>query len=256
MDEVQAIYDNWGNRANNQMPSATVNGDRVFSVGGYTITVPDDHDQPAKVASQYRSWGRSENPMPNMSFSDGEMRIPVEDFADLILRRVPAAELAEGLWREDEVRERFIECMAERWGSDGITDEDRRALLNKIQVAIHSKAIDRAVERLNKYEEGLRAQTNYYRWRNTEHGIYDQLFERFKVTLWEMREKGLLDDEGVEERLRTVYTPERLREFNDEIKDPVMRESVGPQWHESRDYWRHVLSEAFPEPTVNEIEEA
>jgi hypothetical protein len=249
MSAVAPIYDAWGNRASAKEPDAIVNGERLFKVGGYTITVPDNHDEPAKVASTYNKWGASENPMPNLSFSDGEMRIPVEDFVDLILRRVPADELAEGLWRDESVRERFVYCMAERYSGAGIEDADRRSLLNQIQVAIHAQAIDRAVERLNRYEEGLRSQTNHYRWRKAEHGIYDQLFERYKVTLFEMREKGLLDDEQVEVRLKPVYTPERLREFESESSDPVMRESVGPEWQASRDYWRARLLEYFPEPT-------
>jgi len=250
MVPTETIYDAWGNRANLVEHKTTFNGERVFRVGGYTIQIPNDHDAPAKVAHEYRSWGRSENPMPNMSFSDGEMRIPVEDFADLILRRVPAEELAEGLWHDEAVRARFVECMADRYSGGNIEESDRRSLLNKIQVAIYAKTIDRAIERLNKYEEGLRAQTNHYRWRGEEHGIYDQLYERYKVTLWEMREKGLLDDAEVEARLKPCYTPESLRAHRDEISDPVMRESVGKQWCESRDYWRGVLQEAFPEPVT------
>lgn len=249
MSATDTIYDAWGNRASNQMHTMTVNGSRVYKAGGYTITVPDDHDEPAKIAHEYRSWGRSENPMPNMSFSDGEMRIPVEDFADLILRRVPAVELAEGLWRDDEVRERFIECMSNRWGGDGIEDKDRRSLLNKIQVAIHAKAIDRAIERLNRMESNARSFTDRYRWGGVQNGFYSGLYEAFKSVLYEMREAGLLTDEQVLNRIERHITPEKVLEHHQEGSDPVVKESVGKQWHESRDYWRRVLIEAFPEPT-------
>lgn len=250
--EVQAIYDNWGNRASLLEPAITGNGSRIFKVGGYTITVPDSSDEPAKVAHEYRSWGRTENPMPNMSFSDGEMRIPVEDFADLILRRVPAAELAEGLWRDDEVRERFVECMASRYAGDGIEDADRRSLLNQIQVEIHAKAIDRAIERLNNVEGTVRATANNYRWRNAELGHYSGLYERYKVTLMEMREAGLLDDAGITKRLEMLTTPENLKKFTVDSVDPVVVESVGASWYESRDYWRNWLKEAFTAPIEDE----
>lgn len=250
MMTTEAIYDAWGNRASLTHHKTIVNGERVFHVGGYTIQVPDDHEAPAKVAHQYRSWGRSENPMPNMSFSDGEMRIPVEDFADLILRRVPAGELAEGLWHDEEVRARFVDCMADRYAGGNIEDADRRSFLNKIQVAIHAKAIDRAIERLNNMESNARAYGNHYRWRKEEHGIYDQLYRRYHDMVLEMREKGLLDDEGVRQRMANTYTPEQIESHIGAQNDPIMRESAGEQWRESRDYWRAALEKAFPEPVA------
>lgn len=244
---VQQIYDTWGNRASLKEPEAVVNGERVFKVGEYSITVPNDPEQPAKVANLYRRWGASENPIPNMSFSDGEMRIPIEDFVDLILRRVPADELAEGLWRDAAVRESFVYCMANRYGGD-IDDSDRRKLLNEIQVAIHAVTIDRAIERLNKLEEGARTYSNYYRWRADELGHYTGLYERYKITLFEMREAGLLNDEQISKRLSMLTTPERLKASHDEMADPVVRESVGAEWRESRNYWRERLETFFPEP--------
>lgn len=248
-EAVQQIYDNWGNRASLKEPDLTGDGERTYKVPGYSITVPDDHEQPAKVASLYNRWGASENPMPNLSFSDGEMRIPVEDFVDLILRRVPADELAEGLWRDETVRERFVYCMAHRYAG-AIEDEDRRKLLSEIQVEIHAKAIDRAVERLNHLESNARCYSDRYRWRREELGHYSGLYERHKVTLFEMREAGLLDDEQIAKRLQLLTTPEQLKAHRDEEGDPVIRESVGKQWNESRDFWRAKLQEFFPEPAL------
>lgn len=248
-DVVQQIYDAWGNRASLKEPDLVQNDERVFKVGGYSITVPNDPAQPAKVAHSYRHWGASENPMPNLSFSDGEMRIPVEDFADLILRRVPADELAEGLWHDDDVRERFVYCMANRYAGC-VTDEDRRTFLNEIQVAIHAVAIDRAIERMNNLESNARSYSNRSRWRADELGHYVGLYENYKNTLYEMREKGLLNDEQIGQRLNRHTTPEQLKVYHEEIADPVIRESVGAEWRESRDYWRKQLEAFFPEPVA------
>lgn len=245
---VKTIYDNWGNRASLKEADATFNGERVFKVGGYSITVPDDPEQPAKVASLYNRWGASENPMPNMSFSEGEMRIPVEDFADLILRRVPAEELAEGLWRDDSVRERFIYCMAHRYAGP-VEDEDRRKLLNEIQVQIYAKAIDRAIERLERAEGDLRAKSSRSRWEQNHLGHYTGIYERYSEALYELREAGKLDDDGIQRRLSMLSTPDNLKKYLLEASDPVTRESVGAQWYEARDYWRKRLEEFFPEPT-------
>lgn len=244
---VQQLYDNWGNRASAVTPEAILNGERVYKFGGYSITIPDDHDQPAKVANLYNKWGASENPMPNISFYDGEMRIPVEDFVDLILRRVPAEELAEGLWRDGDVRERFVYCMAHRYAGS-IEDDDRRKLLNEIQVEIHARAIDRAIERLNTLESNARGYSNQYRWGREEFGNYSTLYDVYKTTLFEMREKGLLTHEQVGARLNNLTTPEQFKEYRLESADPVVRESVGKEWRESRDFWREKLEAFFPEP--------
>lgn len=244
---VQQIYDAWGNRASVKEPDSRVNGDRYFKVGGYGITVSDDPEQPIKVASLYNKWGAETNPMPNMSFSDGEMRIPIEDLVDLILRRVPAEELAEGLWRDDEVRERFVYCMANRYAGP-VEDADRRKLLTEIQVEIYAKAIDRAIERLEKSEAAKRARDDYYRWKAVELGHYEGLYRRYYETLNELWEAGRIEHATVQKRLALHSSPEQLAEYIKEHRDPVVTESVGPQWHESRDYWRKRLEEFFPEP--------
>lgn len=248
MSAVQQIYDAWGNRASLKAPDHANDGERYFKVGGYGITVPDDPEQPAKVVHLYNKWGASENPMPNMSFGDGEMRIPIEDLVDLILRRVPADELAEGLWRDDGVRERFVECMANRYAGS-VEDADRRNLLNKIQVEIHAKAIDRAIERLEDAESALRAKSHRSRWEQAQLGHYTGLYERYSDALYELLEAGKLDAEGVQRQLAMLTTPTALKAYVEESSDPVTRESAGEQWREARDYWRKRLEECFPEPS-------
>lgn len=249
-DAVKQIYDNWGNRASLLEPEQTLNDCRLFKVGGYSITVPNDPSQPAKVASLYNRWGASENPMPNMSFSEGEMRIPVEDFADLILRRVPAEELADGLMRDERVREKFIYVMAERYAGI-MEDDDRRKFLHAVQVAIYSKAIDRAIERLNHVETGHRARLDHYRWKAVELGHYRSIYEYVVTLLGSV----LKDDPQSEKRLEAFRAghihPDKLADYIKEHRDPAAVESVGPSWHESRDYWRKRLEEFFPEPVAD-----
>jgi len=252
-EPVQTIYDNWGNRASAYEPTLVSKDDdghvteRTFRVGGYSIAVPTDPTQPAKVASLYNRWGASANPMPNLSFSEGEMRIPVEDFVDLILRRVPAEELAEGLWRDETVRERFVYCMANRYAGP-VDDADRRKLLDAIQVEIRAVAIDRVIDRLNNLETELRAKSHRSRWEQAQLGHYTTLYERYVATLYELEEAGKLDVDGRSRRLSLFSTPDALKQYIDSDADPITRESVGAQWNESRDYWRKRLEEAFPEP--------
>jgi hypothetical protein len=179
---------------------------------------------------------------------DGELRIPVEDLADLILRRIGPAELAEGLWTEETVRASFIDCLANRYAGDSVTDGERREFIRKVQTEIHAVALDEAIRRLNQLETNARTYTDHYRWRNVEIGHYSGLYERYKNTLYEMREKGLLDDEQIEKRLKLHFTPESLREYIDGERDPIVKESVGEQWQESRNFWRDRLMEVLPPP--------
>lgn len=250
MTAVEKIYDAWGNRASLKEPDVVLDDARVFKAWGVSITVPHDTTQPAKVAHVYNKWGASENPMPNLSFSDGEMRIPVEDFVDLILRRVPADELAEGLWADDSVRERFVYCMAERYGGGFVEDADRRKLLDQVQVAIYAKAIDDVASALENREGDLRAVSNRSRWQKVQIGHYKGLFEKHQAALYEMREAGLIDDEAVVARQKYLSTPDDLEKHMEERErnDPVVYSTVGPAWHESRDYWRKRLEEVFPRP--------
>lgn len=248
MSAVEKIYDSWGNRASLKEPDVVLEDARVFKVWGVSITVPNDTTLPAQVAHVYNRWGASENPMPNLSFSGGEMRIPVEDFVDLILRRVPADELAEGLWADDSVRERFVYCMANRYGGGFIEDADRRSLLNQVQQAVYAKAVDDVASALENREGDLRAVSNRSRWQKVQIGHYKGLFEKYQAALYEMREAGLLDDEAMLARQKYLSSPDDLEKYIDERErnDPVVYSTVGPEWHASRDYWRKRLEEVFP----------
>jgi hypothetical protein len=243
---VQQIYDHWGNRASLTEPDQVYETERIFKVGGYSITVPNDPTQPAKVASLYNRWGRSENPMPNMSFSEGEMRIPIEDFVDLILRRIPADELADGLMRDKTVRAQFIDVMASRYAGV-MEDDDRRVFLHKVQETVYAVAIDRAIERLNSVETGHRSRDDYYRFKVVELGHYRGIY-RAALEL-------IGDDEEKLRRFASMHIhPDKLDEYIKGNRDPAAVESVGQSWHESRDFWRKRLEETFPEPTSEKAE--
>jgi hypothetical protein len=59
------------------------------------------------------------------------------------------------------------------------------------------------------------------------------------------------DDEAARERFASMHThPDKLAEYIKGNRDPVVTESTGPSWRESRDYWRKRLEAFFPEPTI------
>lgn len=218
----------------------------VHSLNDFDITVWEDGEVTAK-----RKYYTSTDPgkhFPNMSVSDGAITLPIEDLVGFILERITPAELADGIMADDEAREALVEKMAERYASPEFTDADRRTFLTKVQRQIHAKSIDRAIERLNAKETGERSREDYYRWRAVELGHYTGLYERYTEALYELREAGKLDDAGVLRRKGQHTAPEQLSAYIKQNRDPVVSESIGPHWWESRDYWRTELLKFFPEP--------
>ena len=229
-----------------------VNGRKgsVHSLNDYNVTVWND----GEVTAQRKYYTKTDpgKHFPNMSVSDGAINFPIEDLVSFILDRVTASELADGIMADDEARAALVEKMSERYCSPGFEDEDRRSFLTKVQAQIHAKSIDKAIERLNHREDGERSRDDYYRWKGVELGHYKGLYERFSEALYELREAGLIDDARLRQRKDTHISPERLETYIKDNRDPVVSESVGPQWYESRDFWRKELMKFFPEPTIEE----
>lgn len=225
----------------------------VRSLNEFDITVWEDGEVTAK--RKYYATTDPGKHFPNMSVSDGAINFPIEDLVSFILDRISAEELADGIMNDDEARAALVDKMAERYASPGFIDGDRRKFLTKVQQQIHAEAVNSAIERLNAAETGQRSRTDYYRWKAVELGHYKLVFERYKEALYELREAGKLDDEAVLNRAKYLTTPEQLEAYIKENRDPVVTESVGPQWHESRDYWRQELAKHFPEPAAKEAAE-
>ena len=219
----------------------------VHSLNEFDITVWED----GAVEARRKYYAKSDpgSAFPNMSVCDGAITLPIEDLVGFILARISASELAEGIMADDEARAALVEKMSERYSSPTFTDQDRRTFLKEVQQQIHAISVDRAIERLNHAEQGHRSRLDYYRWKAVETGHYRGLFERYETALYELREAGALDDEGVRRRKANITTPDDLDEHIKNHRDPVVSESVGPQWMESRDFWRSKLLEHFPEPS-------
>lgn len=226
-----------------------VNNDRkgtVHSLNDFQITVWED----GEVTAQRKYYAKSDpqSTFPNMTVTEGQINLPIDDLVEFILAKITPEELAEGLMQNDDARAALVYKMAERYSSPTFIDGDRREFLTRVQQQVYAEAIERAVERLNKAEEGHRSRNDYYRWRDVELGHYRGLYEKYEAALYKLREEGVVDDEYVLQHKRIITTPDDLDAYIKENRDPIVKESVGPQWHESRDYWRKRLEEFFPEP--------
>ena len=141
-----------------------IGGDRpakVYEVGRHTITVYDDGEVTAHQPYGYR--GDPQSTLPNMEIIDGQIRIAMEDLIDQVLERIEPEELAVTLWANDEVRDRFMEALAERYSQDNIGDKDRRKFLDKVKEAVHSEALDKLASAVAKMEYDISSAWSAYR---------------------------------------------------------------------------------------------
>lgn len=225
----------------------------VHSLNEFDITVWEDGEVTAK--RKYYAKSDPQSTFPNMTVSDGSINLPIDDLVEFILARISPEELAEGIIEDDEARAALVYKMAERYSSPTFIDGDRREFLTRVQQQVYAEAIGRAVERLEKAEAAHRSRDDYYRWKAVETGCYRGLYEKYEAALYRLRETGVVNDEYVRQQKSITIPPDRLDTQIKEGRDPVVKESVGTQWYESRDYWRKRLEEFFPEPGVAPIKE-
>lgn len=206
---------NFSNRPAKVEPMHTIGGERparVYSIGRHNVTVYDDGEVTAHQPSGYQ--GDPRRSLPNMEIIDGQVRIAMEDLIDEILARIEPEELAVSLWAHDEVRERFMEALAERFSQDNVGDKDRRAFVDKVKEQIHDKALDDLHSVMAKMEYTI--STGWSCWQEIR--ACNEWLERCDVR----------DSEGNAYRLKDPS-------FNDQFQ------IGGATWNEARDHWRHEI---------------
>lgn len=211
---------------------------KIHSLNEFDITVWSDGEVTAR--RKYYATSDPSRTFPNMSVDGGSINLPIEDLVSFLLARITPAELADGIIGDDEARAALVDKMAERYDTPGFTDDDRRAFLTKVQQQVYAVAVDNAIKRLNDAETDRRSASDYYRWKAIEIGHYENLY---KTAL------SMCPEDRVKAFTECHIHPDKLRGWIGEQRDPIMNESVGPQWHESRDYWRAKLLEYFPLPS-------
>lgn len=211
----------------------------VYALNECNVTVWED----GEVTAQRKYYAKSEpaSTFPNMTVSDGSINLPIDDLVVFLLARITPEELAEGIISDDEARTALLDKLAERYNEPGFTDSDRRSFLTKVQQQVYAEAISRAIERLNKVETDGRTRDDYYRFRTLDVGHYRGLFEYTTHLIGE--------DEKAQQNFASRFMhPDKIAEIVKANRDPAATESVGPNWHESREYWRKRLEAFFPEP--------
>lgn len=217
---------NWNERPTKAEPKHSTGGDTpatVYAIGKYEVTVAgDEREVSYRVPSHYRGDPRAS--LPNMEIVDGEIRIPMTDFVEEMLSRVPAVELASTLWDNKEVRDAFLDVAVDRWGSC-FTDDERRRFLRDVKETIHSKALDKLASTMATLEYDSAKRSFHYHQVNSANESLGNL----------------------EERLRCKFgDPEiTLPRFQHHDHDLDFKIS-GTHWNEARDGWRKEVIQRFP----------
>jgi hypothetical protein len=169
--------------------------------------------------------------LPNMEIREGAMVIPITDIVDEIVARAEPVDLAENLWQNDEVRERFIECMSERYTQGGIEDRDRRALLAKVGAVVHDQALDKLANAM----VGLECEA-------VRRAAYWQEVANINRTLsnYDVRVPSQVKQDDGSWASETVLLQMRI--------DPEAENIPGKAWDEAREFWRKEVLRQFPLP--------
>ena len=214
----------------------TATGEDVYvehrTYGSVEFRVPAGTPVTRDTQRNYR--GVSGDPrltLPNMEIREGAMVIPITDIVDEIVARAEPVDLAENLWQNDEVRERFIECMAERYTQGGIEDKDRRALLAKVGAIVHGQALDKLADAMVGLEREAVRKAAY--WQQVR-GVNDTLRNHdIRVS------RSVKNDDG------TWGTELVLLQMQ---LDPEAENIPGKAWNEAREFWRKEVLRQFPLP--------
>ena len=204
---------NFSDRPAKCEPKHLIGGERpasVFEIGRHTVTVYDDGEVTMHQPRGYR--GDPRDTLPNMEIVDGQVRIAMEDLIDQILARIEPEELAVSLWKSDEVKDRFMEALSERWTQDNVGDSDRRKFLDKVKEQIHDIALDKLAAAMASMEYKMAQGWSCYREIDDANA---------RLQNWDVRKP---DGE-----LLRLNCPTNVGEFS----------IGGGAWNEARDHWRH-----------------
>lgn len=221
---------------------------RVFEVGSYVVTVPNDPEAQATYVHKHRHYEKVDVVFPNMSVGDGAITIPVDDFVPLILNRLDPADIAQALWAVDEVRARFIEAATSRYSESNIHDRDRRDLLAGLKKTVHSVALDRLADKLFSAEYSVLKHAHHW----DEVGRINQILRDLDV---KVQRASYIDGKhaGTEAVLLQFDTREQSVKLPDGSRTQRGELEIGGlAWEQAREFWRAEISKLFPAPAEDD----
>lgn len=168
---------------------------------------------------------------PNMTCSNGELRIHVADVVTEILKRMEPVEIAQALWKAEDVRKEFIYCMTAYYSSDDITNKERVEFLHSVKEEVHSSNMRKLVNAMVNIESELGRRSFFYQEVNSANDWLKRVEEQ-------LRDK--YEDQSIElPRLKHEERDEKFKLF-------------GTNYQENQAHWRQLLEAKFPAPIAPE----
>jgi len=222
-------------------------GEAVYVIhgtyGNRSIRVPKD--VPVVIEDTRANYGvyssGSTNPrdsFPNIEVRDNALVIPIVDMLDEILMRADPAALAESLWYNEEVRERFVECMVRRYASDDFKIQDRIKFLHAVKEQVHDQHLWNLQGSLVTLEgEASRVAYSQY---------LQSTYKRYHAAVMETL-KSL--DPDIHYKIIRLHGD---NPFQGMEKEEGHFSTTGSHWTEAREYWRKATEKAFGFPSEPE----
>lgn len=207
-------YSNREHKLTSNLTIGVTNPAKIYKVGRHEVLVYENGEVTCRQPYGYQ--GDPKQVLPNLEICDGQIRIAMEDLIDEILARIEPEELAVSLWANDEVKERFMDALAERYSHSNVDDKDRRKFLDKVKEQIHDKALDGLHSAMAKMEYTI--STHWSCWA-----------EISQCNEW-LQAHDFRDEDG---NLYRMKDPSRNGQFS----------IGGATWNEARDHWRHEIKQ-------------
>lgn len=191
----------------------------------------------ARVWSRWRGGVDVKQVLPNIDFSDGQIRIGLEDLVELVLQRMAPVELAQVLWREStEVRAAFMEAMISRYDDNTVRDSERRAFLVRVQNQVQEQRIDDLAKRLTESEWAFLQDRYYF----DEVNRINQVLKHRDVRAQRWDGARMVDTDEVLQ----------LKHFTNIAVGTI----AGKEWNEVRRHWDAEMKRFFPLQEVPKVD--
>lgn len=217
-----------------------IHSDRGISwtcrVGLYDVEIEMDDDGDLTVKYNRRRYGSQDRSLEEaVSFESEIIEINVHKLLMHLLKALEPVEIAEHLWEDKKVRDRFLEKLADGWydfSTDENWDVQRAALLRKMDQALTHHRVNRAADALRDAEYYEKKYWDLYH-RNMANTVRPESLPPLKRQLIQR----LFDEQGA-----SVLV---LDKFEDHAPEDPEYKIGSKNWVEARDWWRTRIIEAF-----------
>jgi hypothetical protein len=214
----------------------------IYKIGKYNVQI--NYSKRIVYVSEP---DRPERIDQSISLMDGVLNVDFSFIVEEVLRKCDPIEIARGMCEDADVREHFIESLAERWSQDNVGDAERRKFLTKVGCAVNEITVDRLADTMRKWE-----------YEFCRRAYVDEHVSNINRTLRELNvmvqgpSTYSSSVPGEWERGPDVLL--QMRRLDERTTDADGKSIPGPvaitgqAWEQARTYWRDEIGRLFPPP--------